>query len=158
MRRLLIVVVMSGFASGCGGGDAVAKEEFIVRAEAICSRANDKVGGRPKAGDVFEVNRPDAYRRVLRYYANFVAAEQSALNKLGALEVPRGDEKDVRTFLAAFDRTIGYAEQSLAALRARDLDDFRNSKRINALFRLTSEVELRAAEYGFEDCTQLGIR
>ncbi len=154
----LAVVLVTTVVAGCGDDTAAMKADFVARSDAISSLANERVGRRPRAGDVFEVQRPDARRRVLGYYERFVEAERTALGALRAGEPPEGDERAVDAFLTAFERMIGYAEESLVALRAHDLEDFRNSKRIRRLFELAADVELRAAAYGFEDCTQLGIR
>lgn len=125
-------------AAGCGGG-RLSHDEFVKRADAICSAYNAQV--RPKAFT------PRSYLAIEKFVGRTLPLYEAALQRLSALGPPSSDEQTVATWLAA-DRRVAHAVRDLGvAARQRNLPS------VNAA---ASRAQLAASE-SRQDALGLGM-
>jgi hypothetical protein len=135
--------VVAALAGGCGGGGRLSHEEFVKRADAICSAYR---------GSTRRLAHPRSYAQVLAYVKQTLPVYEAALRKLEALQPPKRDEATVRAWLAA-DRRIVKAEQQLAlAAQRRNFDGV--TAAANAVQQAGVDARHAAAELGMKICAQ----
>jgi hypothetical protein len=77
--------------AGCGGG-RLSHDDYVARADAVCSAYQKKVG---------LLTHAHSYDDVIAYADRTLPLYMAALDKLRALRPPSSDEAAVRTWLAA---------------------------------------------------------
>jgi hypothetical protein len=129
---------------GCGGGSAsISKAEFIEKAEAVCEK-DEKELRRDLAAFVKQhenVKFPSEKDVAELVHVVFSGNIEGEVKALRAIEVPSGDEKQVKALIDA-------REESLKNAEANPLGLNRNAKLIFAKSRKL------AKEYGLEACAQ----
>jgi hypothetical protein len=137
------VTVVVALAGGCGGDGRVSHQEFVKRADAICSAYRDGTQ---------RIAHPRSYARVLAYVKETLPLYEAALRKLEELKPPKRDEAAVRAWLSA-DRRIVKAEQQLAvAAQRRDFDAV--TAAANAVQQAGVDARHAAAELGMHVCAR----
>jgi hypothetical protein len=149
-----VAVVASLFAVACGGdndSEALSKNEYIARSNAICQRTAKKaevqfkriVGAqRPKRGE--EQRYLTNAHRFLKVAAIPIIREN--LEDRRALVAPKGDKEEIDAILAAGEEAIAGFER-IAADRSRVEALFRGKLRDPA-----TEFDARSKSYGIEHC------
>jgi hypothetical protein len=137
------VTAAAALVGGCGGGGSLSHDDFVKRADAVCSayRASTR-----------RLAHPRSYAEVLAYVKETLPVYEAALRKLEQLKPPKQDEAAVRAWLAA-DRRIVKAEQELAvAAQRRDFDAV--TRAANTVQQAGVDARHAAAELGMTVCAQ----
>jgi hypothetical protein len=135
------VTVAAGLLGGCGGDGRLSHDEFVKRADAICSAYR---------GSTKRLAHPRSYAQVLAYVKETLPLYEAALRKLQQLQPPKGDEAAVRAWLAA-DRRIVKAEQRLArAAQRHDFDEV--TAAANEVQQAGVDARHAAADLGMQVC------
>lgn len=155
MRRTPLVLALALFLigvsllSGCGESGSTAdvaapipKAEFVKKANAICTQANQELG---KIAEKFsqeknlsEKNRPtDA--QVTELAELSLPPIKRQVEELRALGVPTGDEEQVDEFLSAAEEAVEKGERDPAALYGANGGAFAKANRL-------------ATDYGLDKC------
>lgn len=141
---LAAALVVALFMLGCGGDSAsISKAEFIKQAEVVCERhekelRKDLAAFLKQHENVKSPTEKDVAELVDVVFSGNIEAE---VKELRAIEVPSGDEKQVKALLDA-------REESLKNAEANPLGLNRNAK---LMFAKSSKL---AKEYGLEACSQ----
>jgi hypothetical protein len=96
-------LVAVALLAGCGGGGRLSHDDFVQRADAICSAFRNAAGS---------TARPRTYDQIVAYVNKTLPLYEAARRKLAALKPPAGDEPTVRDWLAA-DKQIASALHDL---------------------------------------------
>jgi hypothetical protein len=137
------VTAFAALAGGCGGDGRLSHDEFVKRADAICSAYR---------GSTQRLVQPRSYARVLAYVKETLPYYEAALRTLEDLKPPKRDETAVRAWLAA-DRRIVKAEQQLAlAAERRNFDAV--TAAANAVQQAGVDARHAAAELGMQVCAR----
>jgi hypothetical protein len=132
------------FVLGCGGDSAsISKAEFAEQAEAVCKQGEKELrkdlAAFLKAHENVKLpSQEDVAELVHVVFSGNIKAE---VKKLRAIEVPSGDEKQVKTLIDA-------REESLKNAEANPLGLNRNASLIFAKSRKL------AREYGLKECAR----
>jgi hypothetical protein len=135
------VTAVAALVGGCGGDGRLSHDEFVKRADAICSAYRDSTQ---------RVAHPRSYARVLAYVKKTLPMYEAALRKLEELKPPKRDEAAVRAWLAA-DRRIVKVEQQLALAAQRHNFDAVTSA-ANAVQQAGAGARHAAAKLGTRVC------
>lgn len=143
-------VVMAG--CGSSGEESLSKAEFIKRADAICTKADETELGelgayiRAHPGTGQKLGQLKVQAKVLKAIAYPSILKE--VEDIEALAVPTGDEKTIEAFIAAIETGIKEAEQD----PRKSVDDLPNGKNPTYSFR---KVEKLGNEYGFKQCNEV---
>jgi len=138
--------------AGCGGGDdssgssgSISKEEFIVKADAICKKSNKQM-----EAEIFKYLRKNRVKGSLRKPSvedneKFIEAVlipnlEREIKELKALGVPSGDEEKVGAMISALEEGLETATNEPETVAAGSSD---------IIFGIASRL---AGEYGLETC------
>ena len=142
-------LVACGENGGDEGGSAreenASKQEFIAEADAICAEANQR-------------------REAIRQDAAGIHAKRvrpvflGALERLKALEPPRGDEKTISAMLMNFERAFARIDVVVAAKRARNgqEDHAAVDRAEGAWTELAVAGQNIAHKHGLKECSRFG--
>jgi hypothetical protein len=137
------VTAIAALVSGCSGGGRLSHQEFVKRADVICSAYRESTQ---------RLAHPRSYAQVLAYVKETLPVYEAALRKLEELQPPKKDEATVRAWLAA-DRRIVKAEQQLAiAAQRHDFDAV--TAAANSVQQAGVDARHAAAELGMKVCAQ----
>jgi hypothetical protein len=137
------VTTAAALLGGCGGDGRLSHDEFVKRADAICSAYR---------GSTKRLAHPRSYAQVLAYVKATLPVYEAALRKLEQLKPPKEDEPVVRAWLAA-DRRIVKAEQELAvAAQRHDFDAV--TEAANTVQQAGLDARQAAAELGMQVCAR----
>lgn len=144
-------IVVTLLAAGCGGSDessagadAISKQEFIAKADAICKKGTERMQGAILAG----LKNPQSLSKVSQaeqeelVESAMVPSIKREVRELRALGIPEGDEERVDAMIGALEEGVETAEDNPEAVA--------NSS--DVVFGIPSRI---ASEYGLEAC---GIR
>jgi hypothetical protein len=145
--------------AGCGGGEeggskaeeGVSKQEFIGKADAICTEANERREAL-QSPEMRSLEHPGA---VVRYARTMEPVYAGALTRLKGLEVPRKDEETIKAMLAKFEQAFTRIPDVVAAGRERD--EGRMEQAWNDWTNLAIEGQSIAHKYGSKECARFGI-
>lgn len=130
-------------AAGCGGGgsDRLTLDEFVAKADAICTEYDGRFAalGEPKSADELVS---------LLHKGQDVAAEQVA--KLRELSPPEDVQEKIDTAYAALDEQVGLFGDLADATEAKD--ETRVKEITAKLDELNGEADAIAKEIGLETC------
>jgi hypothetical protein len=146
------VIAAALLVIGCGGGSgdsssvsSLSKKEFIVKADAICRKGNERM-----QAELFKVLRKNRVggkltKPSLADNEKFIAAVlipdlKQEISELKALGVPEGDEERVDAIVAALEEGLETAEENPETVAAGSSD---------MVFGIASRL---AGEYGLEVC------
>jgi hypothetical protein len=146
--------------AGCGGGEergskaeeGVSKQEFIGKADAICTEANERRDALQSPELAMGLDYPGA---VAKYATTMERVYVDALTKLKGLEVPRNDEETIKAMLAKFEQAFTHIPDVAAAGRERD--GGRIESAVIAWTNLAIEGQSIAHKYGSKECARFGI-
>jgi hypothetical protein len=154
MAAFAAALVMAG-CGGAGGGDeaTLSKAEFIKRADAICTKADETQIGEfgaylrahPGTGQKFGQLKVQA--KVLKAIAYPSILKE--VEDIEALGVPTGDEKTIDALIAAIKTATKEAEKD----PRKSVAELPNGKNPTYSFR---KVEKLGNEYGFNACDEIG--
>jgi hypothetical protein len=137
------VAAVAAVVGGCGGNGRLSHDEFVKRADAICSAYR---------GSTQRLAHPRSYGQVLAYVKKTLPVYEAALRKLEQLKPPQSDAAIVRKWLAA-DRRIVKAEQELAlAAQRHDFDAV--TAAANAVQQAGVDARHAAADLGMQVCAR----
>lgn len=95
MKHVLVLLLIGTVtASGCGGGDEperLSKEEYVTKANAICSDNKRQIN---------QLDKPTSRAEIPGFLRQGERITARILPRLGALEPPKEDEADVDRFVA----------------------------------------------------------
>ena len=141
---ILGLVAIAAIASGCGGGDddSLTKAEFTRKAEAICTKGQEKKGTALAAG--FEEKGKKASSKAVQEelvtdYALPPLDQMTA--ELAALDPPSEDEEQV-------EEMIGSYEEALAKMKKDPAIGIAESNPF-------AEADRMAQQYGLEVCNEI---
>jgi hypothetical protein len=143
MRVLLPAVALAAAVAGCaGGGERLSREEFVVEATAICSRAEERVGALAPPETVEEV---ETYAREAR------AITEEGVSDLRELEPPQELEDGFDSYLEQADEVVallGELERSAAA------GDEAEARRISGRIADAADAQAAARAAGIPGCEE----
>jgi hypothetical protein len=143
MRALLPALALAAAVAGCaGGGERLSREEFVVEATAICSRAEERVGALAPPENVQEV---ETYAREAR------AITEEGVSDLRELEPPQELEDAFDSYLEQADEVVallGELERSAAA------GDEAEARRISGRIADAAEAQAAARAAGIPECEE----
>lgn len=151
MRRALVVLallVTPACGGGGGGGDADAKQAYLEKAEAICTRANEAQAAEPSPNDA---------KSIAVYVRRLVTLAGDAAAELAALEPPEDDAAELDA------KVVRPLQEQLAVARdyAKQVEDAAASGDSAAVLTLlgSAPTETKAdlefmREYGFTACVE----
>jgi hypothetical protein len=143
LRAVASVTAVAALVGGCGGNGRLSHDEFVKRADAICSAYR---------GSTQRLAHPRSYAQVLAYVKKTLPVYEAALRKLEQLKPPESDAAIVRKWLAA-DRRIVKAEQELArAAQRHDFDAV--TAAANAVQQAGVDARQAAADLGMQVCAR----
>jgi hypothetical protein len=134
-------------ATACSG-DTTTKAEFVGKAVAICDEANARaraLGPEP----------PILTPAHATWLVALTESDIAALDRLQELDRPPSDLATIGTVVTELRGGLAYDDRIARASRAHDEPVFRAAVAA-ALKRLTAG-QLAAADYGLEECSQLGL-
>lgn len=155
MVLLFALLLLSVAIAGCGGddddGSGLSKEDYIARADAVCTDANEKeiALGTPAAGD-----REHPKYKEPRFQRKFLAIGRETLADLRKLEPPEGDEDEVAKIISSLERLYAALADRFAALRADDGPAA--TAAISAYDLAYTDVGSAAGGYGIVACQGVG--
>jgi hypothetical protein len=85
MRRAVLVVAGALAFAGCGGDDKPSREDFAAEAEKVCADLE-------RQGERLSQSEPDNVEEIVSFAQDARSAAQDAVNRIGDLEVPDGDD------------------------------------------------------------------
>lgn len=90
-RALLLVLVVTSFVAGCGGGDdePSAKAAYLVKAEAVCAKVNTDIEQARK-------KQPTSADAVPAYVKGLLDLARTNVQELSALTAPPEDAADLK--------------------------------------------------------------
>jgi len=146
----LIVAVIAAalLAAGCGGGDdsdssasSISKEEFIVKADAVCKKGTERM--QAAISDVLK-NQPNITKVTTAEQEKIVTtvmvpSVSREVKELRALGVPDGDDERVDAMITALEEGVETAERDPEVV----------TKSGDAIFGIASRI---AGEYGLVVC------
>jgi hypothetical protein len=90
-RSLASVLLPVVLVAACGGSDGLPKEEFVERAEALCSSANDALDNEPQ---------PESPEQITPYFERLLTTAEETTTELEELAADQPDEEEIsRIFL-----------------------------------------------------------
>ncbi len=138
----VVMIVGCGGSDDGSGGESISKEEFIVKADAVCKRSNERM---EKAfGEFLKANRDikkptdPALQQLVGDV--MVPSIKREIEELRALGVPSGDEEKVEAMVAALEEGLETAEDNPKVVTSASSD---------TIFGIASRI---AGEYGLEIC------
>jgi len=146
VQRVLAVLVsttavIAFLATGCGGSTTAAptKAEFVSKANAICTKANQKLEA---AGRTFFKGTGGTQPTEADFVREKVSPilEQELLDPIEALGAPKGDEEQVTAIVAAGRQAVAKLEKNAVLLKAPPgsaKDPFRSLSRLARTYGLT---------------------
>jgi hypothetical protein len=84
MKRTLVLLLLVAACGGSGGGNASPKEDYLAKAEAVCTKANADITAAKKAP-------PAGVAEVPPYVHKLLDLAKQTLDDLSALTPPSGD-------------------------------------------------------------------
>jgi predicted small secreted protein len=152
LALIAAVIVAALLAAGCGGGsddssggESISKEEFIVKADAICEK-----GSKRMEAELFKFLRKNRTGGTLRkpsveqnekfIVTILIPNLKREIDELEALDVPDGDEEKIDALITALEEGLETAEDDTATVAAGTSD---------IVFGIASRL---AGEYGAEVC------
>jgi hypothetical protein len=141
-------MVIALAVAGCGGGSgsrsssgSISKEEFVVKADAICKKGTERMQAAIFAAlkhprNLTKVSKAEQEKIVATAMVPSVSRE---VKELRALPIPEGDEEKVDAMITALEEGIETAERDPEAV----------TKSSDAVFGISSRI---AGEYGLEAC------
>lgn len=155
---LLLAALAALLVAGCGGGgddttesapttteepQKLSKAELIDEGDGICAETNAAVGA--LAGSETEASSSEQDEKVANLYTGMV----ERLQELGA---PEGAETGYSEFMEAAEELAKVEGEAKLAAEREDIPALEEAK-IEAAPQL-EEFQERAADYGFEDCSE----
>lgn len=144
---LIAVVAAVALVVGCGDNSSssagsISKEEFIVKADAVCKRTNARM---EKAFGEFlkankDIKKPNDPALVGLVGDVMVPNIKREIEELRALGIPDGDEEKVEAIVAALEEGQETAENNPKVVTSASSD---------TVFGIASRI---AGEYGLETC------
>jgi hypothetical protein len=134
--------------AGCGGGDSsttvgsISKEDFIVKADAICKKGTERLQKAIFAAlkhpqNLTKVSEDEQIKIVTTAMVPDVSREVKELRALG---IPDGDEEKIDAMIGALEEGVETAEQDPQAV----------TKSSDVVFGISSRI---AGEYGLTVCS-----
>ena len=146
---LIAVVAMAALLlAGCGGGGddsssgkTISKEDFIVKADAICKKGTERLQKAIFATlkhpqNLTKVSEDEQIKIVTTAMAPNISREVKELRALG---IPDGDEEKIDAMIGALEEGVETAEQDPQAV----------TKSSDVVFGISSRI---AGEYGLTAC------
>lgn len=141
----LAAAALALFVAGCGGGDSTSsltKAQFIKRADAICTKANNDqlvaVQKAAKSTPKSEQNQAGKEKIIVTAGLPPIAKEAEELAELG---IPDGDEKEVEAIIAGIEFALKKGEENPVLVLEGAASPF-------------IPVNKLAAAYGLESCAE----
>jgi hypothetical protein len=148
---LIAVVAMAALLlAGCGGGSedsssgkSISKEDFIVKADAICKKGTERLqkaifAALKNPQNLTKVSEDEQIKIVTTAMVPNVSREVKELRALG---IPDGDEEKIDAMIAALEEGVETAEQDPEAV----------TKSSDVVFGISSRI---AGEYGLTACSR----
>jgi hypothetical protein len=141
-------MVIALVVAGCGGGDSssttagsISKEDFIVKADAICKKGTERLQKAIFAAlkhpqNLTKVSEAEQIKIVTVAMVPNIGREVKELRALG---VPDGDEEKIDAMIGALEEGLETAEQDPQAV----------TKSSDVVFGISSRI---AGEYGLTTC------
>jgi hypothetical protein len=109
LRIVPLAFLAAAMLASCGGGGRLSHDDFVKRADAVCTAFRTAVGS---------TARPRTYTEIVTYVNKTLPLYEAARRKLEALKPPAKDASAVREWLAA-DKRIAAAlhDLGMAGLR-----------------------------------------
>lgn len=140
MRRAAAVAGAAAFGlAGCGGG--LSHDEFVQRADAICTAYDAQVK---------LLTRPSSYDEIVTYVEKTLPIYVGAINELSALEPPARDRAAVHDWLTA-NRRVAAAVRTLRAAALRH-DPAATNDASAAVQAASNESRRAASALGLKTC------
>jgi hypothetical protein len=162
LTGLLLVLALG--AAGCGGGDALPKDEYIAQANAICedTYAHLEVAFAESAADLSAEFTSEELAEVLLggFLDQYIAAIEVQLVDLRALAAPEGDEALLESFYDEVEAVLGAISQLASSAAAGDASAIEQLTArsdpghggLPAVSAAFDDVDMRAIEYGLTVC------
>lgn len=143
---LVTLFVATGCGDDDGGGDALTKEEWLVRAEAICA---DMIAQED------EIPEPASLEEMVDALDRIAEITDDGIDELKALPAPEGDEEVVAGIVATFEAlTAAGVAFGDAVVEAGSLDEM--TPEVEAAFgdleMAQQQAEEAASDYGLTGC------
>jgi hypothetical protein len=144
---LAAAMVIALVVAGCGGGDSnaatdsVSKEEFIVKANAVCKKGTERMSAAiakvlKGQRNITKVSKDEQEEIVTTVMVPSVSREVKELRALG---VPDGDDEKVDAMITALEEGVEIAERDPGVV----------TKSSDAIFGIASRI---GGEYGLTVC------
>jgi hypothetical protein len=157
IMSLLLAIVASMLAAGCGGGDdsdsatagpitasSLSKAEYVKQVNAICVKNREE---RLEAVEDYVVEPAKGSQKTLEEVSvaiqeTFPAGMEKQLAEMRELGAPSGDEKQIEEIVKAFERAAEDASEN-AEIRTGD----------TTFDKSFSHAGVLAKKYGIEECS-----
>ena len=140
MRRAVFAVVL--LAAGCaGGGDALSREEYLTRANAICRDYHARINRVPRA---------DTEAGFVRYLDRTLPLAREQVDKIAELEPPEDMQAEVDKMLADVRSLYALAGELREATKERQRN--RVADIIERSNQVGARADSRARAIGLRDC------
>ncbi len=141
--RIVGSMCLAALMLGACGGDGLTREEFIARANRICSSANDELTA---------LGRPQDMKELQEFAATARRVNARMLRQLDALEPPEEDREKIDRMLDRLRDATDLIPEFSQAARAEDTQGL---QQISEKIRIaTAEASKIAADYGLEECAE----
>ncbi len=145
--------------AGCGGGEeggskgeeGVSKQEFIGKADAICAEANKRRDAIQEAAALPQKTGRELEKAVPKYAREMRPVLAGALERLKALERPRGDEETIKAMFAKFERAFAAIDEVASAAAKQGF-----AATFDEWTELAIEGQNMAHKYGLKECARFG--
>jgi hypothetical protein len=143
-----VALAVLAAVGGCGDSDrALSRHDFIRKANAICSEANEKVRALGPEPPILTDEQADWIEQLTKI-------DRTATERLDALQPPDAAKHPIASMLSAFKRGLGKGDDIARASRAGDDAAFRSN--VEAALNSLTQAQASAAAYGLSECARLG--
>jgi len=149
MRRILGGLTVAAAIAGCGGGGGLSKDEYVSKADAICSDANKALEKMAKDATGLQnaSSQEEALAGARDLFADAKKEAQPYYDKLADLEPPSEIEDDANRYVDSVKRSIDVIDEASKVKTVEELNTV--GAKID---RITGEQDKLARKLGFKDC------
>ncbi len=147
---LALAACGGGEEGGSKGEEGISKQEFIRKADGICAEANKRRDAIQEAAAIPQKTGRELEKAAVEYAEEMRPVLVGALERLEALERPRGDEETIKAMLAKFERAFAAIDDVAAAAKrgfAATFGDWAER---------AIEGQNIAFKYGLKECARFG--
>ena len=135
---MLVALLVTGAAAGCGGEEALTKSEFLKEGNAICAKGSKEIEA--AAEKAFGKKEPS--KKAITKFAEdeAIPSVEDQVSGIRDLKPPKADEEKVKKILDAVDEALSKAKDD-PSIFASGKDPFADANKQSAAYGLTKCAE-----------------